>query len=130
MSRHTRATRLLHNAQAITGTTAYPTAAIETNGEVLDLLASLETTSTATGSWQWWINNKPKNEYDADVVAAGSEAANTAGWVLYGAALSVTAAFKNSSSLTGVIAARVRGVYTNATNSGALTTRVAIAPSA
>jgi hypothetical protein len=130
MSRHTRTPRLLHNAQAITGTTAYPSPVIETNGEVLDVLATAETTSTATGSWQWWINNKPKNEYDADVVAAGSEAANVAGWVLHGAAIPITAAFKSSLPQLTLMAARARGVYTNATNSGALTTRLAIAPSA
>jgi hypothetical protein len=130
MSRHTRSSRTLFSAQAITGTNVYTGGVIETNGEVLDVLATVETTSTATGSWQWWINNKNKNEYAADVAAAGSEAANTVGWVLFGAALSVTAAFKGSSPLTGLIAARARPVYTNATNAGALSSLAAIAPSA
>jgi hypothetical protein len=130
MSRHTRNPRTLFSALAITGTNAYTSPVIETNGEVLDLLTALETTSTATGSWQWWVNLKIKNEYDADVAAAGSEAANTVGWVKYGAAISVTAAFKDSSPLNGLIAPRARGVYTNATNSGALSARTAIAASA
>ncbi len=116
------------SAVAVSSTTAYQSTVTElSGGEERDMLYTLEGTSTATGSWQLFVNNKTKLEYDADVVSAGSAAANVAGWCAYGAAVSHTAALKTSVQYTNMTAQRCRMQYTNATNSGAITARLSLA---
>ncbi len=126
---HIRKPKTVFDAVAVSSTTAYTSIVTELfGGQPVDALYTFESTSTATGSVQIWANNKSKLEYDADVVAAGSEAANTAGWCKYGAATSVTAAFAGCLPLlTRFPAGRIRLVYTNATSTGTITARISFA---
>jgi hypothetical protein len=111
------------NAVAVSSTTAYPSI-VSLFLRMADLVYTFDATSTATGSVQVWVNNKDDLEYAADVTAAGSEAANVAGWCMYGAAVSITAALKTSIPISRFVGKRIRLVYTNATSTGTVTSRL------
>lgn len=120
----------IYDAVAVSGTTTYKSTATRCprGPSTFECGVTFEFTSTATGTLKLEVNNKDHQSYAQDIAAAGSEAANTAGWVQRD--LSPTATIPITAALTGTITVKGRFVrwrlsYTNATNSGAVTARVA-----
>jgi hypothetical protein len=120
----------IFDAVAVSGTTTYKSAVTRAplGTPPPEYGVTFEFTSTATGTLKLEVNNRSHQDYSNDV-GAGTEAANTTGWVQRD--LSPTATIAVTAALTGTIAvkgrfARWRLSYTNATNSGVLTARVAM----
>lgn len=118
----------IFDAVAVSGTTTYKSAVTRAplGTPPPEYGVTFEFTSTATGTLKLEVNNKDHQTYSQDVSSAGSEAANTSGWVQRD--LSPTATIAITAALTGTISvkgrfARWRLSYTNATNSGVLTAR-------
>lgn len=119
----------LFDAVAISGTNTVKSAVVTPpRGQATpEYGVTYEFTSTATGALKVEVNNRRDEDYQRDVATAGSEAANTTGWVQRD--LSPTATIAITAALTGTISlkgrfARWRLSYTNATNSGTVTARV------
>ena len=131
-------TKTIFKAVAVTGTNAYVSKVCELPE---GMGATFSLSSTATGTLKMQVNDLPDTDYRAAVSAAAGatqelkEAANTTGWVdadmrMGGHNPHVAAATfsMNGATTANVLAlnfppgqARVRFIYTNATNSGVLT---------
>lgn len=127
---------VLFDALAVSSTTTYKSKVVRGDRP---LHIAVKTTGTATGTLTGECNDMPDAVYQAAVVAAGSEAANTAGWVpesflqtpsggaFTGAAQNTAAekvAVSGPTTATAILPAgprRRRLSYTNATNTGVVT---------
>jgi hypothetical protein len=128
----------LFNAVAVSSTTTYKSVVMIPDERWSHI--TVASTSTAAGDLEGEANDMTDEEYSAAVTAAGSEAANTAGWykesfLCNGSAfLSATPAtavgkLAMAAANSGVInigpgPRRRRLTYTNSANSGALTARL------
>jgi len=104
------------NAVAVSGTTAYASAAIECQ-QLLALSAQCVSTSTATGVLKFQFSNDPKTNLATNNVPTN--------WIdIPSATVNVTAASTVGIPKTEICYEWVRVVYTNATNSGTVTVRL------
>lgn len=118
----------IFSAVAVSGTTTYKSTVVRApQGVPVEYGVTFESTSTAAGTLKLEVNNKTHQDYQNDVATAGSEAANTTGWVQRD--LSPTATIAVTAASTNTIAVKSRFLrwrlsYTNASGSGAITARV------
>lgn len=116
------------DAVAVSSTTTYRSAVMRApHGLPVEYGVTVEFTSTAAGTLSLEVNNKTHQDYQNDVTSAGSEAANTAGWVQRD--LSPTATIAITAAATCTITFKSRFVrwrlkYVNASGSGNWTARV------
>lgn len=108
----------LQSAVAVSGTTAYTTAAVDV--EFLDNIAfQVNGTSTATGAAQVQVSVDYSQDSQGNVLVAGN-------WVNLGSSTSIDFGATGSYyiAVNQLAAPYIRLVYTNATNSGTLTSYV------
>lgn len=104
------------DAVAVSSTTAYPSAAIECQ-QLLAVSAHCVSTSTATGAFKLQASNDPKTNLATNNVPTN--------WFdIPSATTNVTAASSTGIPKTELCYEWIRVVYTNATNSGAVTIRL------
>jgi hypothetical protein len=119
----------IYDATAVSSTTTYKS--LISIPEERRTSYQISATGTLTGTLSLEINTLPERDYRAAVVAAGSEAANTTGWVaqdlrMGGENPHVTTATHAVSGAGNLVlyyppgAYRQRFSYTNATNTGTL----------
>lgn len=95
-----------------------------------DFGVTFEFTSTAAGTLVLQVSNRSRQGYEIDVAAAGSEDANTNGWVQRDLSPTATIAVTAAATLTATVKRRWlrwRFVYTNASGSGTVTARASFA---
>lgn len=119
----------IFDAVAVTGTNTYRSSVTTCpRGEAsLEYGITFESTSTAAGTLSLEVSNLGDQAYAAAVASAGSEAANTTGWVQRDLSPSATIAVTAASTNTITTKRRFRRFrlkYVNASGSGNITARV------
>lgn len=119
----------IFDAVAVTGVTTYKSSVVRCPRGSADFEygVAFEFTATAAGALSLEVNDKGEQAYAQDVAAAGSEAANTAGWVQRD--LSPTPTIAITAGATGTLTVKRRFTrwrlsYANAAGTGAATARV------
>jgi hypothetical protein len=128
----------LYNAVAVSSTTTYKSVVMIPDERWSHI--TVASTSTAAGDLESEVNDMTDEEYSAAVTAAGSEAANTTGWVkesmlqngsafIAGTPATAVGKLAMAAANAGTInigpgPRRRRLTYTNGSGSGALTARL------
>lgn len=111
------------DATALSGT-ATVKSLVTTRGTMSSAHYVIKATGTPTSTIKLEVNNKPLQDYDRDVAAAGSEAANTTDWVDQDLSPTATIALAGA-AVNNTVSFRMRGVRyrlsaTNASSTGTL----------
>lgn len=119
----------IFDATAVTGVATFKSAVVTCPRGSAEFQYGVtgESTSTAAGTLKLEVNDRGEQDYELDKAAAGSEAANTTGWVQRDLTPTATIAITAASTWTVAVKrrfTRFRFSYTNASGSGAITMRV------